>query len=74
MRENRQELRREQFSDGSAIVTYADGSALIMESKLARTSVMREGRPVNYNDPPPSPPSQKPDRRNFGQAIEGEYD
>ena len=64
-RENKQELRREEFSDGSGIVTYADGSALIIETKLAKTSVLREGRPVNYNDPPPAP-SQKPGRRNSG--------
>ena len=46
-RENRQELQREEFSDGSALVTYADGRTLIIESNLAKTSAMGEARPVN---------------------------
>jgi len=67
-RGSRPELQREEFPDGSAIVTYADGSTLIIEGNLARTSAMREGRAVNYNDPPPLP-SQKPARRNAGQGF-----
>jgi len=55
---NRQEAGREEFPDGSALVTYSDGSALIVESTLARESVLREGSPVNYNDPPPPPPAE----------------
>jgi len=47
------EVQREDFADGSALVTFEDGSVLILESKLAKPSVLREGRPVNYNDPPP---------------------
>jgi hypothetical protein len=56
---NRKEVRREQFRDGSALVTYQDGSMLILESNLAKDAVLREARPVNYNDPPP-PPSADP--------------
>ena len=52
---NRKEVRREQFPDGSALVTYQDGSMLILESNLAKDAVLRETRPVNYNDPPPPP-------------------
>jgi hypothetical protein len=51
------EASREQFTDGSALVTYRDGSMLNLESDLARESVLRESRPVNYNEPPPPPGS-----------------
>jgi len=44
---------REEFPDGSALVTYPDGSVLILESELAKVSGLRDGSPVNYNDPPP---------------------
>jgi hypothetical protein len=47
--------RREQFPDGSALVTYADGTMLIVESTLAKATPLREGRPVNYHEPPPPP-------------------
>jgi hypothetical protein len=49
------ELKREGFADGTALVTYADGSQLILESRLARHVALREARAVNYNDPPPAP-------------------
>src|ERR1035441_8799716 len=39
---NRKEVRREQFRDGSALVTYEDGSMLILESNLAKEAVGRE--------------------------------
>jgi hypothetical protein len=55
---NRKEVRREQFSDGSALVTYQDGSMLILESNLAKEGIAGERRSVNYNDPPPPPPEQ----------------
>ena len=55
---NPQEGTREDFADGSSMVTYPDGSFLIIETGLAKHSVLRETRPVNYNDPPPSPPSE----------------
>ena len=46
---------RKQFADGSTLVTYPDGSTLIVESNLAKESVVHETSPVNYNDPPPPP-------------------
>jgi hypothetical protein len=49
------ETTREEFPDGSALVTYQDGSVLILESKLAKGCALREGRRANYNDPAPSP-------------------
>jgi len=52
-RKARTEASREQFADGSALVTYPDGSMLILESELAREAVFMEGCPVNYNEPPP---------------------
>ena len=52
---NRQEAKREEFPDGSALVTYQDGSILLVESNLAKESVLRDTRPVNYSDPPPPP-------------------
>jgi hypothetical protein len=60
---NRKEVHREQFRDGSALVTYEDGSMLILESNLAKEAVGREAGPVNYNDPPPLPPVQQERRR-----------
>jgi len=47
-------VHREQFADGSALVTYPDGSVLILESDLARELVFQESRPVNYNEPAPA--------------------
>ena len=55
---NKQTAQREEFPDGSALVTYPDGTVLIVESELARAAVMGEGRAVNYNDPPPPPPER----------------
>ena len=51
------EVKREEFADGSALLTYSDGSQLILESNLAKQAVAREGRAVNYNEPPPAPPA-----------------
>ncbi len=51
--------KREEFPDGSALVTHPDGSLEILESKLARSGALREIRPVSYNDPPPAPPEQQ---------------
>jgi len=48
-------LTREEFAAGSALVTSADGSMLIVERALAQSGVLREGGPVNYNEPPPRP-------------------
>jgi hypothetical protein len=53
------ESTRVEFADGSALVTYTDGSQLILESRLARQAALREGRGVSYNEPPP-PPSATP--------------
>jgi hypothetical protein len=50
------EVSREQFADGSALVTYQDGSVLVLEGKLAKADGLRETGSVNYNDPPPAPP------------------
>ena len=44
---------REDFPDGSALITYQDGGILILESDLAKESVGCESRPLNYNDPLP---------------------
>jgi len=49
-----QKPNREEFADGSALVTYPVGSMLILESDLARGAVLEESRPVNCNEPPPS--------------------
>lgn len=48
-------IQREEFPDGSALVTYSDGGQLILESNLARASILGECRTVNYGDPPPPP-------------------
>ena len=56
---SRQEARREEFPDGSALVTYQDGSMLIVESKLAKGSALRETRVLSYDDPPPPPDDAK---------------
>ncbi len=50
--------KREKFPDGSALVTYPDGSVLILESDLAKETALREARPANYNEKPPPPVSQ----------------
>ena len=50
--DNKQEATRENFADGSAVVTYPDGSMLIVESKTAQVSALRESRPVSDNAPP----------------------
>ncbi len=39
--EGNAEASREQFADGSALVTYPDGSMLILESDLARVGATR---------------------------------
>jgi hypothetical protein len=57
---DRREKHREQFRDGSALVTYEDGSILILESNLAKHLSLRETRPINYNDPPPPPQQEHP--------------
>jgi hypothetical protein len=41
------EANREDFPDGSAIITYEDGSQLILESNLAKSSSVRQP-PLNY--------------------------
>ena len=51
------DAKREEFPDGSALVTYADGGMLIVETDLAREAVLQDSRSVNYNDPPPPPPT-----------------
>jgi hypothetical protein len=57
-RQEKPEVTREQFPDGSALITYPDGGMLILESDLAKESVVREIRPANYNDPAPPPVSE----------------
>jgi len=37
--------RRTQFADGSAVVTYLDGSGMILEGALAKSTILRESRP-----------------------------
>jgi hypothetical protein len=49
---------REELPDGSALVTFPDGSMLIVESKLAKSMALRQSRPANYDEPPPPPPGQ----------------
>ena len=56
---NRKEVRREQFRDGSALVTYEDGSMLIRESDLAKEAVGQALLPVTHNDPPPPAPERQ---------------
>ena len=51
-------MKRENFPDGSAIVTYPNGGMLILESALAKPGVLCEGRPVDYNDPAPPLPAE----------------
>jgi hypothetical protein len=48
-------VKREDFRDGSAVLTYEDGSMLILESKLAKTMVFQAGRRAHYDKPPPPP-------------------
>jgi hypothetical protein len=45
------EANREDFADGSAVVTYEDGSQLILESNLAKSGTLRQS-PVNYKKAP----------------------
>jgi len=42
-------------ADGSDAGIYPDGRRLILESALAKSAVLCEAGPVNYNDPPPPP-------------------
>ncbi len=44
---HQREVQREDFAGGSALVTIGDGSVLLLETKLAKPAVLREGRPVN---------------------------
>jgi hypothetical protein len=53
-------VRREQFADGSELVTYPDGSMSILETELSRESVLLEAGLVNYNEPPPPQADGKP--------------
>jgi hypothetical protein len=39
---NRKEINREQFADSSALITYQDGSVLLLESSLPKVSELRE--------------------------------
>jgi hypothetical protein len=55
--------RRKRFADGSAVVTYPDGSRLILESALAKSAVLCEGGPVSY--------SQSPRRAAIGKTRSG---
>ena len=52
--------QREDFPDGSALVTYPGGSMLILESKFSKVAVVRENKSANYNDPPPPPRTAEP--------------
>jgi len=58
----RKEIKREDFADGSSLVTYHDGSVLIVESKLARSAALGETHSAHYDEPPPPPPQT--DRKN----------
>ncbi len=40
--------RRKQFADGSAIITYPDGTRAILESSLAKPAALHQENPVNY--------------------------
>jgi hypothetical protein len=42
------EASREDFADGSAILTFPGGSQLIIESDLAKVRPAGERRPVSY--------------------------
>jgi hypothetical protein len=42
--------RRQQFADGSAIVTYPDGTRAILESSLAKPVALHQEKPVNYRN------------------------
>ena len=44
--------RRQRFADGSAVVTYGDGSVLILESVLAKLGVLGEPGPVDSRKRP----------------------
>jgi hypothetical protein len=45
--EGKAEASRKQFADGSALLTYRDGSVLILESNLAKPSI-RVVQRINY--------------------------
>lgn len=47
------EPTREEFADGSALVTFPDGGMVIFESELAKACGLREGGPVNHDQPQP---------------------
>jgi len=49
--------RRQRFADGSALVTFPDGSMLILESKLSKSMALRQNFLANYDEPPPPPPA-----------------
>jgi hypothetical protein len=42
--------RRVEFADGSAVVTYPDGSKVILESTLAKSTVLSEGPSIRYRN------------------------
>jgi hypothetical protein len=56
-RSHNPETEREEFADGSAIVTYRNGTMVILESNLAKLTALsvREGQSVSYNEPAPKP-------------------
>jgi hypothetical protein len=55
-----EETKREEFPDGSAIITYADGTMVILETRHARETSLRGSHPADYGDPPPPPPGRTP--------------
>ena len=57
-----QEATREEFADGSAVVTYPGAAMLIVESNLSKATVVREAHSVNYNDPAPGPRPEKAEK------------
>ena len=63
------DAKREEFPDGSALVTYADGGMLIVETDLSREAVLQDSRSVNYNDPPPPPPANPATNPNIHERI-----
>ena len=40
--------RRKQFADGSAIITYPDGTRAILECSLAKPAALHQENAVNY--------------------------
>jgi hypothetical protein len=53
--EGKPEARREEFADGSALVTYRDDGMSILESALAKTALFGEAGLGNYNEPSLAP-------------------